>query len=649
MKAAILWLVGGALALAGCQGAALPNESFACTASSDCTAGFVCQQGVCVSADEVNGSSSAASGSGTSSSGSTSVGTTEGPGSVSSSSSSSASSSSSSSGSSTATASSSSSSSAASTSGSSSGSTSATDNGSTGSTATSSASSSSSGSTNTTGTTGTTTITTTGTSSSSSGSSGTTGVTCNAGQGTITVDLLNEGGSGDDFQALVAVANGTPYMKMTAANPFIWNEEQSKSWYTLNNTISQAGGVTQNYSVCVPPGTYTLQYWDVCGGGGPCSLGEGFNAGTPPATTYGGGWQIGDSSRPLAVSAGQVTYAHLQETQTNVPTDNFYGGYAYWAYGDCSGGQACPSGTTCNAEGACVDTGYDWQSCGTIDSACGPGQICCVGACSDINADNNNCGGCGVVCGPGTSCSSGQCAATAGGCGIVVAEVARDFTADPTNYEGVFAVANGAPDQNTSTTALWNVEKNKSWYTLDSQVFTDPEIRYVYETCLAPGNYTLQFWNDGCINNGGGCGTFDNGIPPNILYTWEIGDSTLNLPVASGGRQSVLVTQTTSAVPTYDNFYGSYALWSYGGCGSYTPPSSSTQTVTCPGTTSCYQGTCYDFTHDIRHCGSGTNSCQSGESCCASSCTDNDTDNNNCGACGIVCSGAQHCVSGQCQ
>ncbi|MBS2030121.1 MAG: hypothetical protein JST54_19620 [Deltaproteobacteria bacterium] len=456
-------------------------------------------------------------------------------------------------------------------------------------------------------------------------------------------------GSGDDYQAVVAVAGGTPVMRMHAATPFIWNEEQGKTWYTLNNTISQGSGTTQSYSLCVPAGDYTLQFWDVCGGGGSCSSGFGFNAGTPPATAYGSGWEVGDPSRVVSVTVGQETRVRLNQTKTNVPTwDNFYGTYATWSYGDCSGGQSCPGFATCY-QGTCVDTGYDFHNCGTGGSACTGGTACCAGVCSDESSDNNNCDGCGVVCGPGTTCTSGVCTPNDGTCGVLTAEVGTDSPADPTNYQGIFAVANGTPDENTGPGVYWNVEKNKTWYTLASQIFTDPYLRYVYSACVPPGRYTLQMWNDGCVNNQGGCGTFDNGIPPNPVYVWEIGDATLSLPVTTGSVTAVNVINSLKHVPTYDNFYGAYALWSYGGCGTYCPPSGGCSSETCALGTTCLQGACHDTTHDILACGTAGSACPTGQLCCSSTCTDNGSDDNNCGECGIVCTGGQHCVTGQCQ
>ncbi len=462
----------------------------------------------------------------------------------------------------------------------------------------------------------------------------------------------NDTGSGNDFQGLSAIADGTPYIRMTAVNPFVWHREQGKTWTTLSNTISNDGVTDLTFSACVPPGSYTLQFWDVCGGGGLCASGGGFNAGTPPATTYRGGWEIGDPSRLLPLVAGQETQARVYVIHSNVPTsDNFYGAYALWTYGACTSDAQCPSGTNC-ANGACHDLGYDVGNCGSIGNAC-DGGVCCASACTDLSSDANNCGGCGVVCGTGSTCSSGQCTGTVSGGGILAAAVERDFAADPTGYNGVFAIANGTPhlEVGQDGQANWPSESAKTWTTLNGSIFSQPTRTAIYAVCVPPGNYTLQYWNDGCINNTSGCGTYNNGTPPSLSggnhYLWQIGDASTSLAVAAGGVTGVNLVHTQTNVPAYDNFYGSFALWSYGGCGTFCPPSSSCQVDACPTGTTCYQGACYDEGFDTRNCGSGGHACTA-ESCCSSACVDISGDPNNCGGCGIVCDGGS-CAGSVCQ
>jgi MYXO-CTERM domain-containing protein len=58
--------------------------------------------------------------------------------------------------------------------------------------------------------------------------------------------------------------------------------------------------------------------------------------------------------------------------------------------------QPCPSGQTCTAKGACVDTGCDKITCDKSK-----GQVCVKGACQDACAD--------AKCPGGASCTNGQC------------------------------------------------------------------------------------------------------------------------------------------------------------------------------------------------------------------------------------------------
>jgi hypothetical protein len=468
-----------------------------------------------------------------------------------------------------------------------------------------------------------------GTTGASGGSSGgSTGAAC----ATLTVDVAYDY-STEDFQGVVAVENGTPYLNMLAAQPMLWNLEQAKSWTTINDYIASEPGVEQLFTACLPPGNYTVQYWDIWGQAGT------FDNGTPPTVTY--TWQIGDSSREISLAPGDAGFARVENTQTNVPSsDNFYGSYGLWSYGSCNDGGVCSSGTTCY-QGTCYDMGYDIRNCGSGGNACNA-EACCSGSCTDTGSDPNNCGGCGVVCSAGTVCTTGQCVAEDASCGIVTVELGADSPNDPTNYQGLSAVADGLPYQDFSLDdeALWPAEEAKSWTTFANDLGAGPFIETFYSVCVPPGSYTVQYWNIGCVNNSGGCGTYDNGTPPGVNYVWQIGDSSRILPVTAGAITPVSVERTETNVPDLDNFYGSYSLWSYGGC--------ATGQSACPTGTTCYQEICYDMGYDIRNCGSGGFACVA-EDCCDGLCTDESSDPNNCGGCGLVCSSGQTCSNGFCQ
>lgn len=226
---------------------------------------------------------------------------------------------------------------------------------------------------------------------------------CDGGNGKLVVHLFSDTASTPDHQGVMAVAGGVPNAAM-GPNPTVWNAEKLKTWYTLDNFISSAASVETVVSVCVPPGNYTLQYWDIWGGGG------GTNNGTPPTVTY--LWQIGNSSEVVTVTAGAASEVTLQcihdSVSANVPTTgSFYGAWATWDYRACDSCGACPSNATCS-NNKCIDLGYDVTNCGVAGTACA-GKNCCKNGCVDTAISPTNCGGCGIKCADGHACAAGQC------------------------------------------------------------------------------------------------------------------------------------------------------------------------------------------------------------------------------------------------
>jgi Stigma-specific protein, Stig1 len=204
---------------------------------------------------------------------------------------------------------------------------------------------------------------------------------------------------GVDHGALMAIAGGTPN-RHVAGDPTLWPIEQAKTWYTVNDFIPFVVGTNSTYSVCVPPGDYTLQLWDRFGGGGS------FDNGIPPNVTY--PWEVGNSSRTVTVTAGGVVTVTATNTNLDVPDGGaFYGSWTTWDYGPCSCDSNCPSGTTCY-QGACEDLAYDIRNCGTAGFACTFAD-CCNGTCVAVLTDNANCGGCAVACAATQTCTSGAC------------------------------------------------------------------------------------------------------------------------------------------------------------------------------------------------------------------------------------------------
>ena len=492
------------------------------------------------------------------------------------------------------------------------------------------------GTTGTGGTSGSTGASTGSASGTSSGGAlGTTGSAPSGGStggacGTLTVNVVYDVAN-IDYQGVVAVADGTPYLNVNGASPTFWNDERAKSWTTLANHLQAEPGSDQAASQCLPPGNYTLQFWDIWGEGGTS------NNGTPPEARY--LWEIGDPSRVIPIVAGDSAAVRVEVTQSNVPSfDNLNGDYALWSYGACADA-ACPSGTTCY-QGTCYDTGYDIRNCGGGGVACNA-KSCCAGSCTDTSSDPANCGGCGVVCSAGTVCTAGQCEPADGGCGILTAGLADGY-GDPTTFTGLLAVANGLPHQNfaQNSDALWPAEAAKAWTVFDSHIpVAPPSVQSFYSICVPPGSYTVQYWDIECVGNTHGCGTYDNGVPPSVRYVWEIGDSSRLLPVAEGTITAVSFETTSTSVPKSDNFYGVYSLWSYGGC-------ADGQSDCAPGTT-CYAGVCYDMGYDVQNCGDGGAACNA-ENCCAGKCVDIGTDSSNCGGCGIACPAGTTCSAAGC-
>ena len=328
-------------------------------------------------------------------------------------------------------------------------------------------------------------------------------------------------------------------------------------------------------------------------------------------------------------------------TNANVPNlDNFYGTSVRWSYGACPNGNGCPSGTSCY-QGTCYDLGYDFANCGDGGAAC-TAESCCAGTCVDAATSADDCGGCGVTCSSGTVCTNGQCQPDASGCGLLTVELGADFTYDPTNYEGLFAVADGGPHFlfNDEDDEYWPTEKAKIWTTFVDDVVSVPFLKTFYSICAPPGDYTVQYWEMGCLNNKAGCGTYNNGTPPNVRYIgWQIGDSSRRIDVSPGATAFASVVHTQTDVPTADAFYDTWGLWSYGGCfGGQSD---------CPAGTTCYQGVCYDTGYDLRNCGDGGVECTD-DNCCSGVCVDQGDDPNNCGGCGLSCDGGS-CVLLVCQ
>jgi hypothetical protein len=148
------------------------------------------------------------------------------------------------------------------------------------------------------------------------------------------------------------------------------------------------------------------------------------------------------------------------------------------------------------------------------------------------------------------------------------------------------------------------------------------------------GDYTVQLWD-----RFGGGGTFDDGIPPNTTYQWEIGNATRTISVVGGAVVALTATDTQANTPTTGAFYNSWTLWSYGACAC---------TGDCPAGTTCGNGVCIDTLYDLNNCGAIGAACTS-QQCCAGSCTDAGSDVKNCGECGHACASGMTCVNGACQ
>lgn len=57
----------------------------------------------------------------------------------------------------------------------------------------------------------------------------------------------------------------------------------------------------------------------------------------------------------------------------------------------------------------CVDVGRDLLNCGSCDTKCPVGKLCCSGVCTDVLTDPNNCLICGRKCSGGLPCELGMC------------------------------------------------------------------------------------------------------------------------------------------------------------------------------------------------------------------------------------------------
>jgi len=199
----------------------------------------------------------------------------------------------------------------------------------------------------------------------------------------------------------------------------------------------------------------------------------------------------------------------------------------------------------------------------------------------------------------------------------------------------IMAVSNGIPNmQVAGNAALWPTEKAKTWYAISANVPFQTDQFNAFGLCVPPGDYTLQLWD-----RFGSGGVFDNGVPPNVTYGWQIGNSSRTIVVTAGGVVWVTATNTTADVPDGGNFYGSWATWDYGPCSCE---------AKCPLGTTCFEATCYDLAYDIRHCGTETHSCTYSD-CCQGTCVSQLTDNANCGSCGVSCQDPQTCIAGVCQ
>lgn len=147
--------------------------------------------------------------------------------------------------------------------------------------------------------------------------------------GTIVFNLTVEGSDLGDPMQVYAIANGTESFDDSSSDYAywwgpawpdapVWQAEAAKNWHgssTSPQGVSVGGPIVYTID-SLPPGTYTLQYWDV-------------GSGEPPYYNY-WPWLIPGSTRSITVGAGQTATVSGTMSTVNPPINNFYNYYMIW-------------------------------------------------------------------------------------------------------------------------------------------------------------------------------------------------------------------------------------------------------------------------------------------------------------------------------
>ena len=111
---------------------------------------------------------------------------------------------------------------------------------------------------------------------------------------------LTQNVASQDRMAVMAVADGTPNARFESGDQEAWAAEQKRKWFAIADSVDvREAEVSQRFTRCLPPGSYTVQLWDQWGGKGQ------INNGLPPQARS--SLQVGNASGAVTLRAGAAS------------------------------------------------------------------------------------------------------------------------------------------------------------------------------------------------------------------------------------------------------------------------------------------------------------------------------------------------------
>jgi len=121
----------------------------------------------------------------------------------------------------------------------------------------------------------------------------------------------------------------------------------------------------------------------------------------------------------------------------------------------------------------------------------------------------------------------------------------------------LMAVEEGTPNARFESREpeAWALEQKRKWYAIaDSIDVTEAQVSQRFTRCLPAGSYTVQLWDQW-----GDKGQINNGLPPQALSSWQVGNASCVLNLRAG------VATTVDAWSTQGAGGAAWVDWGVGG------------------------------------------------------------------------------------